>query len=69
MRMTPQSPRVRDILCAHFWSGDAIRNLSDVVLTSLVDMPALPTWLTADWQREISCRLQLEPGGVKELPG
>lgn len=48
MRMPPQSPRVRDILFAHFWSGDAIRNLSGVVLTDMVDMPEPPTRLTAD---------------------
>ena len=69
MCMPPQPPRVRDILLAYFWSGDALRNVSGVVLTDMVDMPAHPTRLTVDWKREISCRLQLEPGGVKELPG
>jgi hypothetical protein len=61
---------VRDILTSYFWSGDAIRSrsVSDVVLTGTVDVLAPPTRLIADWKRELSSRLNLEPGDVEELP-
>lgn len=45
-----------------------MRNVSDVVLSGTVDIPALPARLTADWQRETSLRLDLEPGDVEALP-
>ncbi|MGO4391197.1 hypothetical protein AB4Z46_07560 [Variovorax sp. M-6] len=58
------------LLASYFWSGDAIRSrsVSDVVLTGTVDVPAPPARLMADWQREISLRLDLEPGDVEPLP-
>lgn len=68
---TPPSPHhTTNILTSFYWSGDAIRsrNVSDVVITGKVDVPALPTRLTADWEREISLRLELEPGDVETLP-
>lgn len=57
-------------LTSYFWSNDAIRsrNVSDVVLTGTVDIPAPPARLIADWEREISLHLQLEPGDVETLP-
>ena len=65
-----QQHRVRDIPIAYFWSGDVIRSrsVSDVVLTGIVDVPAPPARLAADWKREVSLRLKLEPGDVEELP-
>ena len=70
--MSPLPPphRVRDLLASYFWSGDALRSrrVSDVVLTGTVDVPAPPARLMADWQREISLRLGLEPGDVEPLP-
>jgi len=59
-----------DHLTAYFWSGDVIRSrrVSDVVLTGIVDIPASPTRLVADWKRDISLRLELEPGDVESLP-
>lgn len=57
-------------LTSYFWSNDAIRSrsVSDVVLTGTVDIPAPPARLTADWGREISMHLELEPGDVETLP-
>lgn len=61
MRYTPAS---------YYWSGDTIRSRSvgDVVLTGILDVPAPPVRLVADWQRDISQRLGLEPGDVEPLP-
>jgi hypothetical protein len=60
----------RDRLTSYYWSGDVIRSrsVSDVVLTSTVDVPAPPARLLADWEREIASRLGLEPGDVEPLP-
>ena len=44
------------------------RSISDVVLTSRVDIPALPTRLLADWEREMSLQLDLQAGDVEALP-
>jgi len=60
----------RDLLVSHFCSGDAIRsrNVSDIVLAKTLDVPAPPARLLADWEREISSQLLLEPGDVEALP-
>ena len=60
----------RDHLVSYFWSGDALRSrsVSDVVLSGTLDVPAPPARLVADWEREISSRLFLEPGDVEPLP-
>lgn len=70
MRNSPQLQRGKDRLISLFRSGDVLRSrsVSDVVLTAVVDVPALPARLTADWEREISQRLRLEPGDVEPLP-
>ncbi len=44
------------------------RSVSGVVLSGVVDVPAPPARLVADWQRETSVRLSLEPGDVEQLP-
>jgi hypothetical protein len=44
------------------------RNVSDIVLTSTVDIPAPPARLLADWEREMTQQLNLEPGDVEALP-
>ena len=64
----PHPPR--DVLTAYFWSGDAIRSrsVSSIVLTGAVDVPVLPARLIADWSREMSSRLILEPGDVEAMP-
>ena len=61
---------MRDHPISYFWSGDAIRSrsVSGVVLSGRVDIPALPARLVADWQRETSLRIGLEPGDVEQLP-
>ena len=58
------------MLTAWFWSGDVIRGrrVSDVVLSGTVDVPVPPARLLADWQREISSRMVLEPGDVEVMP-
>jgi hypothetical protein len=57
-------------LTSWFWSDEVIRSryVSDVVLTSTVEIPAPPPRLVADWEREIATRLILEPGDVEEMP-
>ncbi|MBT9475329.1 hypothetical protein [Polaromonas sp.] len=70
--MSPPPPlhRAPDRLASYFWSGDAIRSrsVSDVVRSSTLDVPAPPTRLVADWERDISLRLGLESGDVEALP-
>ncbi|WP_096667314.1 hypothetical protein [Polaromonas sp. AET17H-212] len=70
MSNLPSSPLVRDRLTSYFRSGDAMRSrsVSDVVLSGMVDVPAPPARLVADWEREISLHLELEPGDVEALP-
>lgn len=55
---------------SYFWSGEALRSrsVSKLVLTGRVDIPALPTRLLADWQREMGSNVALEPGDVEPLP-
>ncbi len=67
---TPSSPRLRDHLAVCFRSGDAMRSrsVSDVVLWGTVDVPAPTASLLADWEREMSIHLELEPGDVEALP-
>ena len=59
-----------DLLTAYYWRGNAIRSrrVSDVVLSGQVNVPAPSARLTADWQREVSLNLRLEPGDVEALP-
>jgi hypothetical protein len=71
-QMSTPSPSLntQHLITSYYWSGDAIRsrNVSDVVLISTVNVPAPPARLIADWEREISQRLELEPGDVENLP-
>jgi hypothetical protein len=62
--------RTANSLTSYFWSGGAIRsrNVSDVVITGTVDVPAPPARLIADWERDISQRLELDAGDVEALP-
>jgi hypothetical protein len=70
--MNPLSPLhlAQDIATAHYWSGDALRSrrVSNVVLCGTLEIPAPPARLVADWQRETTLRLSLEPGDVEALP-
>jgi len=42
--------------------------VSDVVLSGVIDVPAPPARLVADWRRDVALRLCLEPGDVEALP-
>lgn len=59
-----------NFLTSYFWSGDALRSrsVSDVVLSTTLDLPAPPIRLIADWERDIAQHLNLEPGDVEALP-
>ena len=61
---------MRDVLTSYFWSGDAIRSrsVSDIVLSGTLDVPAPPARVLADWDRETSSRMVLEPGDVEVMP-
>lgn len=61
---------MQDRLTSYFWNVDTIRSrsVSDVVLSGRLDIPAPPARLTADWERETSLPLGLEPGDVEALP-
>jgi hypothetical protein len=58
------------MLTSYFSNGDAIRNrrVSDIVLSGVVDVPVPPARLLADWDRETSSRMVLEPGDVEVMP-
>ena len=66
----PLEPHRTPDLVSYFWSGEAIRSrsVSGIVLSSTVDVPALPVRLTADWEKDIALHLGLEPGDVDQLP-
>ena len=69
MRFTSATDRTGDRLVSYFWSGETIRSrsVSEVVLTGVVEVPAPPRWLLAAWKREVSSRLELQPGDVEAL--
>ena len=69
MSHPPQLHVTPDLITSHFWSGTAIRSrsVSEVILTGTVDIPVPPTRLIADWERETTMRLGLEPGDVEAL--
>ena len=56
-------------LTAYFWSGDALRSRSVAgsVLSGVIDIPAPPVHLVANWERD-TVDLGLEPGDVEALP-
>ena len=67
---SPREPHgVLERIASYYWSGDAIRSrsVSGVVVSGKVDIPAPPARLVADWDRDISLRLGLEPGDVDSL--
>jgi hypothetical protein len=63
-------PRAPNNLTSYFWSGDALRsrNVSELVLSGTLSIPAPPATLVADWERDIAQQLQLEAGDVEPLP-
>lgn len=61
---------LQSVPISFFQSGELLRSrsVSNVVLAGMVDVPMPPTRLLADWDREISAQLALEPGDVEPLP-
>ena len=70
MTLATRSHDAHDFLTSNFRSGDVIcsRNVSEAVLSDTLHIPVPPARLIADWEREVSQRLGLEPGDVDELP-
>ena len=70
MTSAPPAPAAPDRPIAYYRSGDAMRSRSvgGAVLTDTLDVPAPPARVLADWKREISTRLCLEPGDVEQMP-
>ncbi len=64
-----EATRVDSPLRSFFWSGEALRsrNVSAVVLSGTVPVPALPARLVADCEREIDGQVGLAPGDVEAL--
>ena len=69
MNALPPPRRARNLATSYYWHGELIRSRSvgDVVLTSTVAVPAPSARLLADWEREVSLQLSLEPGDVEAL--
>ena len=70
MRMHPTlEHRLPDHLVSCFWSGNFLRSrsVSGVIFSGQVDVPAPSARLVADWQRDVSLHMQLEPGDVEAL--
>lgn len=44
------------------------RSVSNTVLSGTLNLPAPPTRVQADWEREMASRLFLEPGDVEQMP-
>ncbi|MCA3190794.1 hypothetical protein [Cupriavidus sp.] len=65
----PSTPNP-NTLTSCFWSGDALRSrrVGDRVLSDVVDIPAPPVRLLADWAREIATQMTLGPGDVEVMP-
>ena len=65
----PQHPLQSPLTCC-YRSGDTLRSRSvgAAVRTGTLEVPTPPARLLADWQRETSLHLALEPGDVEALP-
>jgi hypothetical protein len=63
-----QSLHLQHTIC--YGQEDALhsRNISPIVLTTILDIPAPTARQNADWEREIAFQLFLEPGDVEVLP-
>ena len=70
MSHRPRPHQAPDRLVSYYRSGDAMRSrsVSNIVLSGTVNVPAPPARLVADWNRDTSLRLALEPGDVEALP-
>ncbi len=70
MNPVPAQAGVPDQPTSFYWSGEAIRSrsVSPVLLSGLLEVPAPPPRLLADWNQEVAVQLGLEPGDVETLP-
>lgn len=59
-----------DALVSYFRSGDAMRSrtVSDRVHSVVLDIPAPPASLLADWQRQVMVQLELAAGDIEPMP-
>ncbi|ANN70455.1 hypothetical protein BAU08_03110 [Bordetella bronchialis] len=57
-------------LVSYYRIGDAMqsRSVSGIVLSGAIDVPPLPARVLADWERETSSRMVLDPGDVEAMP-
>jgi hypothetical protein len=64
-----QPHQEQDSQTAYYWRGDTMRSrsVSKLVPSGMVDVPATPARLMADWHRETALHLDLEPGDVEAL--
>ncbi len=62
--------RTQDRPVSYFSSGNAIRSRSvgSAALSVHLDVPVPPPRLAADWQKDVSMHLKLQPGEVEALP-
>ena len=69
MSFSSQPSDAPDCLQSFYWSVEAIRSrsVSSVIHRGVVSIPAPPARLVADWERDISGRLALDPGDVEVL--
>lgn len=65
----PQHPAPAN-LTSYYWNGETLRSrsVSQVVLTGTLNVPAPSARLVADWERETTHQLRVEPGDVEQLP-
>ena len=68
--LAPHRPPERATAFFGTAGGEALRSrsVSDTVLVGLLDVPAPPPRLVADWTRDIAQQLALAPGDVEPLP-
>jgi len=59
-----------DVLTARFHNGERLycRTVSAVLLADVLDIPPPPARLHADWRREITQQMDLQPGDIDTLP-
>jgi hypothetical protein len=70
MSPPPPAHRAHPLLTSYFRHGDTLRSRSvgEVVFSAVLDLPAPPASLLADWDRDIALHLRLEAGDVEALP-
>jgi hypothetical protein len=56
------------IFC-YYWANTAMRSrsVSDLVLSDVIEVPTPTASVVADWERDMSLRLEIVPGDVEEL--